>query len=398
MSRDLEEQLKDLNQSPASEPDQAWIQSCRSKLQWMTENPIVRRVPSLARGVHRFSWLRVLKYAGVLSVGMIVFGSGLAYAAQGCTPQQILYPIKLASEDVRRVLAGNVAATTRLELEFADRRVEELKIMAKTKTLDERTAAELQARYQAHMVAALAALPRAPSPAVSVALANEIAATTQKHIDGEKAFESDFAIEPEIIRIQATQREMKARLKQMMDFAKESTQVAEIMKQNTDQASVLNVKIENDEDGKAHVRVEVKKRAQGEETAQVREFTLPQGAATTSEAIVPFFREETEEEGSASQENIDRGEENDTFDDKKLSPQVYTTTTLYFENGNVKEDEQVLPKNLRDKFKRFFNRGIELNVQTSQSIQGGAVEQYIQTNTHNETRIEWNDESERKEK
>jgi len=53
-------------------------------------------------------------------------GGGTAYASQDSLPGDVLYPVKLGTEQVRLVLATNDAAQAELHLTFANSRVEEM--------------------------------------------------------------------------------------------------------------------------------------------------------------------------------------------------------------------------------------------------------------------------------
>jgi hypothetical protein len=70
------------------------------------------------------------KIAGalLLAVGLVAVGggSGTVAAAQGSMPDDVLYPVKIWSEDVRLWAEGDSLAKMDLALEFADRRAEEL--------------------------------------------------------------------------------------------------------------------------------------------------------------------------------------------------------------------------------------------------------------------------------
>ncbi len=72
-----------------------------------------------------------LVFSAVTAVFMVIAlllasGGTLVYAAQDSQPNQILYPVKLFSEDVRLDLADNPQSQFDLNLEFANRRLDEI--------------------------------------------------------------------------------------------------------------------------------------------------------------------------------------------------------------------------------------------------------------------------------
>jgi hypothetical protein len=65
------------------------------------------------------------------ALAVIVFGgTGTVFAANSAQPDNILYPVKLATESVRISLASSDQAKAELYAEFADRRVSEIVTMA----------------------------------------------------------------------------------------------------------------------------------------------------------------------------------------------------------------------------------------------------------------------------
>jgi len=60
-------------------------------------------------------------------LGLLLASGGMvAFAAQGSQPDQILYPVKLISENVRLGLAANPQSQFQLNMEFAGRRLDEI--------------------------------------------------------------------------------------------------------------------------------------------------------------------------------------------------------------------------------------------------------------------------------
>jgi hypothetical protein len=57
---------------------------------------------------------------------LLVSGGSVVFAAQGSQPDQVLYPVKLLSEDVQLGLSANPQSQFQLNLQFANRRLDEI--------------------------------------------------------------------------------------------------------------------------------------------------------------------------------------------------------------------------------------------------------------------------------
>jgi len=76
-----------------------------------------------------FGWLKPLPRRTIVAIiiaALLAGGSTTAYAAQGSLPDEVLYPMKIATEKARLVLATSDAAKAELYLTFANSRVEEM--------------------------------------------------------------------------------------------------------------------------------------------------------------------------------------------------------------------------------------------------------------------------------
>lgn len=78
----------------------------------------------------RSGWLKTT--AIVLAVFLVISasGTGTAYASQGSLPGEAMYPVKIATENVRRVFTFDEAARIELELAFAGIRLKEMEALA----------------------------------------------------------------------------------------------------------------------------------------------------------------------------------------------------------------------------------------------------------------------------
>ena len=94
-----------------------------------------KRVPrSLSQAGVRHGWYTGWARAVAIVVAVILCisaaGTGTAYASQSSLPGDILYPVKLGTEQLQRVITFNDAAKVELELKFANTRLEEMEAIA----------------------------------------------------------------------------------------------------------------------------------------------------------------------------------------------------------------------------------------------------------------------------
>jgi len=76
-------------------------------------------------------WLKAVTIAIAAILAISTLGAGTAYASQGSIPGDTLYPVKLGTEQVQRVLTTNDVEGVNLELKFADTRLEEMDSVAR---------------------------------------------------------------------------------------------------------------------------------------------------------------------------------------------------------------------------------------------------------------------------
>jgi hypothetical protein len=88
-----------------------------------------------------------------LIVSIVLGGSGITVAAaQTSLPDQVLYPVKTWSEDVRAVVTGSSQAQLELALEYTNRRIEEIQKLIQTGKVPPKT---IQTRMQEEIDQAL---------------------------------------------------------------------------------------------------------------------------------------------------------------------------------------------------------------------------------------------------
>lgn len=111
-------------------------------------------VPAAASAPRRapmFSFARA-KAVPALAVAVAVLSTGGGvYAAEASLPGDALYPVKThVIENVRTALTVSPEAKAKWESELATRRLEEIEHLASVGELDEKKAAELQEKFEAH--------------------------------------------------------------------------------------------------------------------------------------------------------------------------------------------------------------------------------------------------------
>lgn len=85
---------------------------------------------------------------GALLIGLVAIlgvGGGATYVAQDATPGDVLYPVKIASEEARTFVETNDQQRAELELEFVERRQAEIEKLAASGKLKAEHAREAQA-------------------------------------------------------------------------------------------------------------------------------------------------------------------------------------------------------------------------------------------------------------
>jgi len=85
---------------------------------------------SNVRQVWNTVWLKRMAVVVPLMIVVLALVAGTAYAAQDSLPGDTLYPVKLGTEQIRRVLTIDDSAGTELELKFAGIRLKEIEAVA----------------------------------------------------------------------------------------------------------------------------------------------------------------------------------------------------------------------------------------------------------------------------
>lgn len=96
-----------------------------------------------------FSWIKQPVAAALALV--FIFGSGVSYAAEGALPGDALYSVKTKiNESVKVALATDTEAKASVQMELAERRIEEAAALAAENRLDAETQQSLAVAFEAH--------------------------------------------------------------------------------------------------------------------------------------------------------------------------------------------------------------------------------------------------------
>ena len=176
--QDLEPLLKmalNIQEPPPFQLDPAYKQSARSQLLRQIRTAPPARARSFS-DVFSFGlpqslvWVRVVAAVVIGIIVISLLGGSTAYAAQSSLPGELLYPVKMGTEEVRLWVAGDTAVKAELNLEFARIRLVEMNKLAarhsnKTELAlkgytDNLQAAEINTRSITDTAALVAALAR----------------------------------------------------------------------------------------------------------------------------------------------------------------------------------------------------------------------------------------------
>ncbi|MBM3143128.1 MAG: hypothetical protein FJ005_08860 [Chloroflexi bacterium] len=133
--------------------------------------PRYRNQTSLIPQRRRFSMIGII-VAAIMAVSTL--GGGTAYASQDSLPGNILYPVKLGTEQARMMLPGDDVAKAERALSFAGRRVQEMTALAEKERSDYLNLA--QDKYDDAVNTALARIEAARGKGLSTASISELVA------------------------------------------------------------------------------------------------------------------------------------------------------------------------------------------------------------------------------
>ena len=138
ISKQLEPLLRiavEIREAPDVKPSTAF--KVRARVQLMEQIHAKRTAKKsqrffLGSGVRQTwyaGWLKTVAIVVAIVLAVSALGAGTAYASQESLPGDALYPVKLGTEQVRRVLTIDDIARVELELTFTDIRLEEMEAL-----------------------------------------------------------------------------------------------------------------------------------------------------------------------------------------------------------------------------------------------------------------------------
>ncbi|KKU82329.1 MAG: hypothetical protein UY09_C0017G0007 [Parcubacteria group bacterium GW2011_GWA2_47_8] len=137
--RDNSDILHQLRSLERVKPDGAWTRSTRAQLFALAE------YEGLAAPRHPFLFSKmVLAPALVVLAVVMIIGGSVAFAAQSAKPDDLLYPVKLATEKIQETIAPTQRAKLELQQKFVERRYQELAVLKYELTLEGRDVDEIK--------------------------------------------------------------------------------------------------------------------------------------------------------------------------------------------------------------------------------------------------------------
>jgi len=140
LRRELEPLLRialNIQEPPDVRPSEAFkIRARVNLMEHIHASRTVKRPQQLGyknglRHVWYASWLRTVAVILVVILAVSTLGTGTVYASQDSLPGDFLYPVKLGTEQVQRLLTTDDVSGINLELRFADTRLEEMEEVIK---------------------------------------------------------------------------------------------------------------------------------------------------------------------------------------------------------------------------------------------------------------------------
>lgn len=157
--------------------------------EYMAHKPIPRgEYSSISIQWFSFAWIQRPVAAALALV--FIFSSGVSYAAESALPGDALYPVKtMINESVKVALATDTEAKANVQIELAERRIEEAAVLASENRLDAETQSALAVAFETH----------AQSAAEEVAVIDETDASAVAEITSR--FETRLAAHEEVLAL-----------------------------------------------------------------------------------------------------------------------------------------------------------------------------------------------------
>ena len=110
---------------------------------YMAQNPVMLSTDdrlSKQEEISNFTYFNKLNFkhmpAVIIALIALISGGGVAAASQSSLPNQVLYPVKILTEEVREALTPDSAAKAKLHAQYAAQRVAEVQKMLDAKGVD----------------------------------------------------------------------------------------------------------------------------------------------------------------------------------------------------------------------------------------------------------------------
>lgn len=147
----IQSQIKNLDNVPPRNPDKAYVGRVnfirQAKIQSTNvTNPAIMRLTVWDRITQRME-TKIMKLAGIVAIiALLLGGTGASVAAaQTSMPGDLLYPVKIFSEDIRLDLTTNEESQFNLAMKFTQRRFDEIHTILEE---DGTPSEEMMATYQ----------------------------------------------------------------------------------------------------------------------------------------------------------------------------------------------------------------------------------------------------------
>ncbi len=153
MNKQFEQLINESKQVTLTEEEKTHVRG--KVLNFMKTHPVRKNI----RGRQQRAWSNILTFNYLvrkpmpifLSIVLLLSGTaGITLASQNSLPGEMLYPIKLRSEDVRSVLALSTQSKAELEVNFAENRLEEAEELSNETKLDTEIRSNLENNFELH--------------------------------------------------------------------------------------------------------------------------------------------------------------------------------------------------------------------------------------------------------
>jgi hypothetical protein len=164
--------------------------------EYMAHKPLPREVANPI-SLGRISWFVYFRrpMAAVL-VLVLVFGSGVSFAAENALPGDVLYTVKTSvNEPMRVAFATNAETKAEIQMELAERRIEEATILSVEGRLDDSTQDELAASFKSYAAAVSENIEKAGEEDASASV--ELAARFETRLIAHESVLAEVEIEME---------------------------------------------------------------------------------------------------------------------------------------------------------------------------------------------------------